>query len=183
MTAAASAALLLLGPASASAQKPGTVTISYTLIHLNKIASNQVAVWIEDGQGKLVRTIFATNFMAKRKGFINRPDCCPEWLKAAGAASMTQAELDAVSGATQKAGKITLTWDCTDSKGNPVPAGAYLYKVEGNIFWAQRVVWTGGIIVGSEKNSSAAAPLFMPDPANTNPTVLSEVAAAFTPAQ
>jgi hypothetical protein len=179
----AAGAALLLCASAAFAQKLGTVTITYTLAHLNQIASNQLAVWIEDSQGNLVKTIFATSFMAKRKGFISRPQCCPEWVKASGIAKMTPAEIDAISGPTQSAGKITLTWDCTDSKGNPVPAGAYLLKVEGNIFWEQRVVWTGGIILGNVANTSEAAPLFMPDPAKTKPTILADVAASFKPAR
>jgi hypothetical protein len=176
------ALLLMCAGQAAFAQKNGTVTITYTLTRMSKIASDQLAVWIEDGQGKLVKTIFVTNFMAKRKGYISRPQCCPEWVKAADPAAMSAAQIDAISGATQKAGKITLKWDCTDSKGNPVPAGAYLYKVEGNISWEQRVIWTGGIIVGEKGNTSAAAPLFMPDAKKASPTILADVAATYSPA-
>jgi len=66
----------ILASAQANAS-PGTVTISYTLIHPHWIASNQLAVWIEDSQGAFVQTIFATDFMARRKGYIKRPQSCP----------------------------------------------------------------------------------------------------------
>jgi len=163
--------------------KGNTVTITYTLTRLNRMGSNQVAVWIEDGQGKLVKTIFATDFMAMRKGRKIRPQCCPEWVKAADLENMSDEEIDAISGATQKPGKTVLTWDCTDTKGKPVPPGAYLYKVEGNIAMEQRVVWTGGIVVGKTASTSAAFPLFMPDARKTTPTLLADVAARFSPAE
>jgi hypothetical protein len=178
-----SAALLFVLAGGVTWAKGNTVTITYTLTRLNQTGSNQVAVWIEDGQGKLVKTIFATDFMAKRRGYKPRPQCCPEWVKAANPAAMSDAEIDAISGATQKPGKIVLTWDCTDSKGKPVPQGTYLYKVEGNIAMDQRVVWTGGVVVGKTASSSAAFPLFMPDAKKTSPTLLADVAARFSPAE
>src|SRR5208283_3395559 len=117
---------------------PGTVTISYTLFHPHWIASNQLAVWIEDSQGAFVQTIFATDFMARRKGYIKRPQSCPEWVKASGLASLPDASIDAVSGATQKPGPIELSWNCTDANGKAVLPGTYTYKVEGNISWEKR---------------------------------------------
>ena len=97
-------------------QAPATVTISYNLFHPHWIASNQLAVWIEDGHGAFVKTIFATDFMARRKGYIKRPQSCPEWVKASGLASLPDASIDAISGATQKPGPIELSWNCTDAQ-------------------------------------------------------------------
>ena len=82
--------LLTIGSAAASAQAnagPGVVTISYDLSHPHWIASNQIAVWIEDDHGVYVTTVFATDFTARRKGYIKRPQSCPEWVKASGLAT------------------------------------------------------------------------------------------------
>jgi hypothetical protein len=175
-----SAALSVLAGAAVWAQ---TVTISYTLYRIPRIASNQLAVWIEDADGRFVRTLFATDFMARRQGFRKRPQACPDWVKAAGVGRLAPAEIDAVSGATQKAGSISLVWDCTAS-GKPVAAGVYFYKVEGNIFWEKRVLWTGRIEVGASASESSATAQYLPDSsAAKEGTLVEGVTARFRPAQ
>jgi len=171
---------------TASAQSdasPGIVTISYTLFHPHWIASNQLAVWIEDSDGRFVRTIFATDFMARRKGYIKRPQSCPEWVKASGLASLSDASIDAISGATQRPGPIELSWNCTDANGKAVLPGTYTYKVEGNISWDKRVLWEGKIEVGSKPFTSSATPTYIPDSARTAGTLLTEVGAKFQPSR
>ncbi len=161
---AAAAILLAWGAVFAPAQAArGSVTVSYTLHRIPRHASNQLAVWIEDAKGTFVQTLFATDFMARRGGFRLRPQCCPEWVRASGLERLSPAEVDAVSGATQSPGTITLTWDCTDAHGRPVPPGEYVYKVEGNLFWDRRVLWTGRLRVGGRACSSAATAEYLPD--------------------
>ncbi len=64
-------------PLAAASAQSGTVTITYTLHHIPRIASNQLAVWIEDAEGRFVRTLFATDFMARRRGFSVAPRSAP----------------------------------------------------------------------------------------------------------
>ncbi len=176
--------LLALASVAASAQAkvtPGIVTISYNLFHPHWIASNQLAVWIEDAHGAFVKTIFATDFMARRKGYIRRPQSCPEWVKASGLANLPDASIDAISGATQKPGPIELSWNCTDANGKAVSPGVYTFKVEGNISWEKRVLWEGKIEVGSTAATSVAVPTYIPDSARTAGTLLTEVTAKFQP--
>ncbi len=67
---AAAAILLACGAAAGLAQASlGKVTLTYTLQRISRRASNQLAVWIEDARGVHVRTLFATDFMARRGGF------------------------------------------------------------------------------------------------------------------
>jgi hypothetical protein len=174
--------LLTSGALSAQAGSPGKVEFSYSLNRLTRMASNQLAVWIEDASGEYVKTLFVTDFMARRKGFLRRPQCCPEWVKASGLAGLTEAQIDAISGATQKPGKITLSWDCTDQQGKPVQPGVYLYKIEGNIAWEKRVLWTGRITVGDTASSSAATAQWLPEDAKDAGVLVSEVSARFEPA-
>lgn len=160
----AAALLLALAAAAVPAQaSPGTVTVSYTLYRISRMGSNQLAVWIEDAQGGYVRTLFATDYMARRQGFRKRPQCCPLWVKASGLERMSSKEVDAVSGPTQAPGAISLEWDCTDARGLPVPPGLYLYKVEGNLYFDKRVLWTGSIQVGGGPDESSAAARYLPD--------------------
>jgi hypothetical protein len=174
--------LLLLAGAAGFAQPTGTVTIRYRLFHLPRIASNQLAVWIEDEGGAYVRTLFATDFMARRQGWSRRPQCCPEWVKAAGLARLSPGEIDAISGATQRPGSIALTWDCTDAAGGSVPAGTYVYKVEGNISWEKRVLYSGRIRVGPAADASSAGPTYIPEDARGAGVLLADVEARFQPA-
>jgi len=178
--------LLALASMTASAQAntiPGVVTISYNLFHPHWIASNQLAVWIESVNGAFVKTIFATDFTARRKGYIKRPQSCPEWVKASGLANLPDASIDAISGATQKPGPIELSWDCTDANGKAVAPGEYTYKVEGNISWEKRVLWEGKIEVGGKPSTSVAVPTYIPDSAHTAGTLLTEVGAKFQPSR
>ncbi len=175
------AVLTLIGFAGGTARASGTVTVSYTLFHLFRLASNQVAVWIETDTGLYVKTLYASSFMAGRQGYKRRPQCAPEWVQAAGVSRMSQAELDAVSGATQKPGNVSVTWDCTDASGKPVPAGTFIYKVEGNIFFEKRVLWTGRIAIGGTRDSSSGRAVFIPPEAKDAGVLLADVSARYTP--
>lgn len=183
-TLAAAAILLAAGAMAGLAQtgSPGAVTVTYTLHRIPRIASNQLAVWVEDAEGRCVRTLFATDFMARRQGFRRRPQACPLWVQASGLASWSREAVDAVSAATQKPGPQRLEWDCTAEDGRAVPPGTYVYKVEGNIFWDKRVLWTGRIPVGGSPAESTATAEFLPDAsAAQEGRLVEEVAARFRP--
>ena len=176
-------ALVALAVSAQTSAGPGIVTISYNLFHPHWIASNQLAVWIEDSHGAFVTTIFATDFMARRKGYIKRPQSCPEWVKASGLASLSDASVDAISGATQKPGHIELSWNCIDGNEKAVPPGVYTFKVEGNISWEKRVLWEGKIEVGGTPATSVAVPTYIPESARTAGTLITEVGAKFQPSR
>ena len=169
------------GALDAQEGSSGIVIVSYSLEHLDRRASNQIAVWIESAGGEYVKTLFATDFMARRKGFISRPQCCPEWVKASGLAGMSEAQIDAISGATQSPGRIRLSWDCTDQRGKAVPPGVYIYKAEGNISFETRVLWAGRITVGKLAGSSRAAAQWLPEKPSDGAELLTEVSARFQP--
>ncbi len=158
----------------------GKVTISYDLLRLNRIASNQLAVWIEDEKGNYVKTIYATAFMAKG-GYRSRPECCPTWVKAAGWKDAAAAEVDAVSGPTQKAGRITLAWDCRDRSGKPVPPATYVVKLEGTIFWENRVIYEAPVSVGGARVQVKPAPEYSPAAAKDVGEMVKNVVVEFIP--
>lgn len=157
------ACLLLLAAATvAGAAAQGAVSISFDLERIGAIASNQYAVWIEDSNGKYIRTLSATRFAATG-GLAKRPATLPNWAAASSWENNPPADLDAVSTPTPGTGTVTVVWDCKDSKGQTVPAGTYTYKIEGNNFWANGFIWTGTIVVGRGANSSAATVQYLPD--------------------
>jgi hypothetical protein len=156
----------------------GQVSITFSFKRQNIIASNQIAVWIEDGQGRIVKTLYISRFTGKG-GFKNRPDSLSAWTAKAKPSSAS--ELDAFTGATPKNGGVTYTWDCTDSKGNAVPAGTYRYVVEGTLYWKSNVVFSGSVTIGKNAHSSSAEAVYSSDdPAYRY--MVRQVKAAFTPA-
>ena len=170
----------LTGSVHAQSQPLGKVQIDFTFQRLVRIASNQVAVWIEDAQGRYVASVFATRFTAAG-GHRRRPDSLPDWVQASGWAAAVPAEVDAVTRPTPKSGPVSLTWDCTDRAGRPVPPGVYTWRVEGSIFWKNRVVWSGTIRLGPQADSSTAQPVFTPADALKAGNMVRGARARFTP--
>jgi len=144
------AALLLAGCAQAGQPEPqaeigapGTLTVTFDFERQSGHASNQFAVWIEDTDGNLVKTLYATKFTAKG-GYKNRPDSLAAWV--ARARGVT--DFDAVAGATPKSGPLAYVWDLTGEDGGAAPAGTYRFFVEGTLRWKDYVLYTGEIGVG-----------------------------------
>lgn len=158
----------------------GLVGIHYQLFHLNQLASNQIAIWIEDEKGNYVTTIRASSFTAGG-GYKIRPESLPEWRKAANWSHASQQEVRKVRLAEQPAGQHFVYWDCADASGKAVKPGTYVYKVEGNIYWANRVVFTGKINVGKNPGANTAAVQFKPANAKSNGRLLANVNATFDP--
>jgi thiamine biosynthesis lipoprotein ApbE len=83
-----------------------------------------VAIWIEDAQHKLVRTLTVLG---------DNPRYVPEltaWYQAIGRADLRNVR--SVTRATRANGLYTLTWDGLDNAGQPVAQGAYTLRVEIN---------------------------------------------------
>ena len=110
-------------------------------------ASNQFAVWIEDTDGNHIKTLYATRYTANG-GYKDRPDSIPTWVAKSGLAEMQKSELDAIAGATPKAGTLSYAWDLTDASKNTVPSGDYKFYVEGSLRWKNRVIYSGVITIG-----------------------------------
>lgn len=119
------------------------VSIDFDYMRMSGMASNQFAVWIEDSDGNVIKTIYATDFTAGRRGYSNREDTLSHWVKAAEPDSMDETEIDAISGATPQSGHQHFEWDLTDDEGQRVSDGQYSVKLEGTLFWSSNVVYTG----------------------------------------
>jgi len=157
--------LALLGSAvlPLHAQKPapsGKLTVAFTVSRARKIATDQIAVWIEDEKGGFVRTLFVTSFTGRRAGWKIRPQVIPTWAAPARVKDAPQAEIDAVSAATPGNGPFTVVWDLKDRAGAPVTPGIYRYRVEGNISWENTVLWSGTIRIGAVRDASRASAVY-----------------------
>ena len=150
-------AMLLAVPAAALAKgkaaKAKALEVSFNSQRQQGPGSNQYAVWIENENGEVVKTLFVTSFTTKgrvrgneqpMRGYVKRPACVPAWVKAAKANDLTDQQLDAVTGATpQASGTQTFTWDFTDREGKSVPKGTYKVLVEATLFNASTITYSG----------------------------------------
>ena len=114
--------------------------------------SNQYAIWIEDAEGTLVKTLFVTSFTADG-GYVPRPACTPIWVKKANPANLSVEEIDAISGATPQSGLQTYVWDLTDNSGTPVSNGIYTFVVEGTLYGDSEVIFKAPVTIGGKEVS------------------------------
>jgi hypothetical protein len=117
------------------------LSVSFDYVKQSGYASNQFAVWIEDMDGNLVKTLYATHYTADG-GYRDRPDSIPLWVEKSGLSSLSNDEVDAISGATPKAGTLSYTWDLDDGDGNAAMQGEYKVFIEGSLRWKNCVVYS-----------------------------------------
>ena len=142
------------------ASKPGTVELSFNYTKQAGPGSNQYAVWIEDAAGKVVKTLFVTEFTSKgrsrdgskpARGYTYRTSCMPTWVKHVGAESLTDEQMDAFTGATPaQSGVQTFTWDFTDQAGKSVAKGTYRVYLEATYNGNSVVTYTGTVTSGQK---------------------------------
>ena len=162
------AAMLLAMPAMAQTKKGKTLEVSFNYQKQAGPGSNQYAVWIENEKGEVVKTLFVTSFTTKgrvrgneqpMRGYVKRPNCVPTWVKTVKAESLSDQQLDGVTGATPQAnGKQTFTWDFTDLQGKKVKDGKYCVKVEATLYQASSIVYTGIMTTRASISTSVAGP-------------------------
>jgi len=149
--------------AQQSTSKKATVLeLSFNYQKQSGSGSNQYAVWVENSEGKVVRTLFVTQFTTKgrvrgpqgpqgaqgtqerRRGYTYRPACVPTWVNNAAADTLTDAQIDAISGATPAASGVqTYSWDFKDSQGKTVPAGNYKIYLEATLYNNSILLYSG----------------------------------------
>jgi len=125
-----------------TAQAVAELTFTYT--RLSGSASNQFAVWVEDAQGKYIKTLYATKYTATG-GWKRRETSIPIWVKKSGLADLSSSQVDAISGATPKTGTLVYTWDGTDSSGKAVPMEEYVLFLEATLRWENQVLYRAPI--------------------------------------
>ena len=111
-----------------------TVTMTYDYTNEKIMASNQLAAWVEDSQGKIVKNLMVTRFTGKG-GYEKRKESLPLWVSKANPAKMDAAKLDAITKPTPSTGKQTIVWDGTDEAGKPLADGKYTMYLEGTLYW------------------------------------------------
>ncbi len=95
--------------------------VDFTLGFKDELAP-QTAVWVEDKNGKFVKTLYVSGFSGYAK---EKQVNLPMW------ANVSQfVDVDAVTGASIDLGHHVYVWDLKDASGTRVKAGDYIVKVE-----------------------------------------------------
>lgn len=130
-----------------ASQSPGIVEIRFSYTRQTGSGSNQFAIWVEDAQGRVIKTIYATQFTAQG-GWERRPQSIPQWVRQSGLARMNRAQIDAFTAATPRTGLLQYQWDGADQRGMPVPQGTYQVYVEASLRGENRVVYQAPVEIG-----------------------------------
>ena len=149
--------LLCLALSLAYAQNAASFSgleISFNFTRQSGFSSNQYAVWIEDGRGGYVTTLFATNYTASG-GWRRRPQSIPDWVRRSGLSSLNRREVDAFSGATPRTGTLSYRWDGRDRNGNPLPPGEYRVFLEATLRGENRLLCSAPFTLGSSNPAEA----------------------------
>ena len=156
----------------------GTLEISFNFTRGTTPASNQFAIWIEDSNGNLVRTLYVTNFTANG-GYERRKESLLTWVSKAKPTELSESEIDAVTGATPRAGALFYTWDGTDENGNMAAKGTYTVYVEGTLYWTSSVLFHGDFEFGGEAQENIPMISEYTEDEATNRDMLTNVSARY----
>ena len=158
------------------AQQQAAAEISFSFTRQSGSASNQFAVWIEDAQGRYIKTLYATRYTANG-GFKRRETSIPVWVRQSGLSAMTKAQVDALTGSTPRAGTLTYTWDGTDSRGAALPAGNYVICLEGTLRWENQVMYRAPIRTGQGAAAAQVSVEYTGTPPGDERTMITNVTA------
>lgn len=126
------------------------IEISFDYERQGGAGSNQYAIWIEDANGELVKTLAVTKYTSTG-GWRLRKTSLSHWREIADPLHMSMGEIEAVSGATPKtSGTYRVIWDFTDDKGDPVPDGEYRCRMEAALFFSSYAMYEGTFTTGDE---------------------------------
>jgi hypothetical protein len=167
--------LMMIG-AGAFAQ---TVEVSFTYTRQGGFGSNQFALWIEDVQGRCVKTLYATRFTASG-GYARRPQSIPDWVRQSGLAGMDKAQVDAFTGATPRTGALRYRWDGTDQAGAALPPGEYRVFLEASLRNENRVLYSAPVRLGASSGPVEIQPRYFGD-ARRERAMISGVKVSFAP--
>ena len=129
------------GGSSAPADGGKGVAVSFDFLKKDGYSTNQIAVWVEDGDGNYIKTLYVTKFTAEG-GWKVREQSLPLWVKSSDAENAGEDELSAVSSATPASGKVEIFWDLKDAAGNLVQGNSYVIKIEATVRAENAVLYT-----------------------------------------
>ena len=153
----------------------GKLQISYLVT--TDDASRFTAVWLENEDGELVKTLFVSSELAQG-AFTVEGDICPDWIKKSHWEKASQAEVDAVSGPTPTVGSGSLSFDL---KKHEILPGAYFFCMQIHVHDNYNILYKGQIRLGEKPAEAQAEVFYSPKRYESAEDLLRDVRAQFTP--
>lgn len=156
-----------------------TVEVSFAYTRQGGFGSNQFALWIEDVQGRCVKTLYATRFTASG-GYARRPQSIPDWVRQSGLANMSKGQVDAFTGATPRTGVLSYRWDGTNQAGEALSPGEYRVFLEASLRNENRVLYSATVQLGASSGPVEIQPRYFGNDTKVR-AMISNVRVSFIP--
>jgi hypothetical protein len=121
------------------------------------VPSYQIAIWLENEEGRLVKTLFVSEYLAGPG--IGLEVVCPDWVKQAHWDKVDDSEAEAVTGPTPPIGVNTMKFDC---RQRAIMPGNYRYCLQAHINENYNILYRGRITVGKQASEDSAEAFYSP---------------------
>jgi len=157
----------------------GTLEISFLFNKAEGVVpSYQIAIWLESEEGKFVKTLFVSQFLAGAGTSLEV--VCPDWIKQAHWEKVDDSEFDAVTRPTPLIGSNSMKFDC-HSRG--ILPGTYRFCVQAHINSNYNILCRGKIAVGGEASEGLAEAFYSPNKHPLASEILCDVRARYLPGE
>jgi hypothetical protein len=155
----------------------GVIEISFLFNKAEEVVpSYQIAIWLESEEGKYVKTLFVSQFLAGAGTSLEV--VCPDWIKQAHWEKVDESEFDAVTRPTPPLGANTMRFDCHKKA---ILSGTYWFCVQAHIQENYNILYRGRIAVGQAASEGLAEAFYSPKKHPLASEILSDVRAQYVP--
>jgi len=174
---------VLFGAALLHAQAPppaaaGLLSVTFLYMPPAEIEPTyHTCMWLEDKNGKLVRTLFVSNELSANE--YKQGDACPDWLKQASWAKAPKSLVDAVTGPTPNVGSGAMAFDLNQLGVSP---GTYVFCFQVHMVDKYNVLYRGTVNAGQSAQQVEIAVLYSPGKPPADENLVRDVYVQYTPA-
>lgn len=135
------------------------------------------AIWLEDEDGKLIRTLYVSNELSATEHKLGT--VCPDWVKQAGWSKAPKSLVDAVTGPTPNVGSGSMTFDLGELGIAP---GTYRVRFQVHIIDQYNILFQGKLAAGNSEQDVKIETLYQPTKPDIGTDVVKEVRIHYLPA-
>ena len=136
------------------------------------------AIWLEDEQGTLVKTLYVTNDLSSNQFKVG--EACPDWVKQAHWESASKSDVDAVTGPTPHVGAGSRTFDLA---ALGIAPGRYQFKLQVHITDTYNILYRGPLVVGEAASEVTLETLYSPGKPPGGTEFVRDVRVRYAPAK
>jgi len=156
----------------------GRLDVSFVYMPPTSIEpSYHTAMWLEDEQGALVKTLYVTNDLSSNEYKVG--EACPDWVKQAHWERAPKSEVDAVTGPTPHVGAGSRSFDLAALGLAP---GRYQFKLQVHITDNYNILYRGTLVVSDAASEVTLETLYSPSKPPGGTDFVRDVRAHYTPA-